>query len=439
MGYIEHEGGGARANLLLVKTRSAVSTTVVAIIVIVVVVIGGAAYYYASTRSGPQKTIGVVFDVGHRGDLSFNDMAYLGAQNVATQYLGCSSGSTDPCIQQLESNSANDYVTNLQHLASESNPPSLIVAVGFLMTDAINSTARQYPNQNFAIIDGFVPGLPNVLSIQFRTDQGAAVAGALAAYASSCYGGSKVGLVLGIEIPVLWTFEIGYKWGVSWAYNYSQTHGTAINSNLQTTANNHPVIYKYTGSFNDPSLGQAAATAQFNQGAIVSYNVAGSTGNGIFTAAQSLAPSGATMGPPFGIGVDSDQDWVAPGFVLASQMKRVDTAVFQTFQLVNNGSFRSVVSKDGGVLTLGMSTGAVAISSVNDVKTFLQIAQSAGKTVNATKITNQITAMRNAVIAKCGDIYSIANTLTTMIKSGQVSVPYVLTQNAVNYWRSRYG
>lgn len=425
---------------MLVKNRSAVSTSVIAIIVIIIVVIGGGAYYYYTQVSGgPQKTIGVVFDVGGRGDLSFNDMAALGADNVATQILGCSSSNVAPCEQFLTSSNSNDYVTNLQKLASEANPPTLIVAVGFLMTDAVNSTARQYPNQNFAIIDGLVPGLPNVLSIQFRTDQGAAVAGALAAYATSCYGGSKIGLVLGIEIPVLWTFEIGYKWGVSWAYNYSQTHGTAINSNLQTTATNHPVIYKYTGTFSDPAQGQAAATAQFNQGAVVSYNVAGSTGNGIFTAAQNLAPSGATMGPPFGIGVDSDQDWVAPGFVLASQMKRVDTAVFQSFQLANNGSFRSVVSKNGGVLTLGMSTGAVAISTVNDVQTFLQIAQSAGKTVNATQITNQIQAMRNAVVAKCGDIYSIANTLTSMIKSGQVSVPYVLTQTDVNYWRSRYG
>jgi basic membrane protein A len=199
------------------------------------------------------------------------------------------------------------------------------------------------------------------------------------------------------------------------------------------------VVYQYTGSFSDPAKGEAAATAQFNQGAVVSYNVAGSTGNGIFTAAQKLAPSGATMGPPFGIGVDSDQDWVAPGFVLASQMKRVDTAVFQSGQLALNGSFRSAVSKNGGVLTLGMSSGAVAISTVNDVQTFLQIAASSGKSVNATKVSGQIQTMRNAVTAKCGDIYATANTLATLIKSGQVTVPYVLTQTAVNYWRGRYG
>ncbi len=414
---------------MLVKTRSAISTSVAAIVVIVLIVVaGGAYYYYTRVAGGPKKSIGVVFDVGGRGDLSFNDMAALGADNAAKQY--------NLDTQYLQSANSNDYVTNLQKLASESNPPVLIVAVGFLMTDAVNQTARQFPKQNFTIIDGFVPGLPNVLSVQFRTDQGAAVAGALAAYATSCYSGTKVGLVLGIEIPVLWTFEIGYKWGVSWAYNYSVTQGHPITVGQPAT---QPVIYQYTGSFNDPAKGEAAATTQFNQGAVVSYNVAGSTGNGIFTAAQKLAPSGATMGPPFGIGVDSDQDWIAPGFVLASQMKRVDTAVFQSTQMALNGSFRSVVSKNSGVLTLGMSSGAVAISTVNDVQTFLQIAQSAGKNVSATTIENKITDMRNSVIFKCGDIYSYANHLTDLIKSGQVNVPYVLAHDAVVYWRSRYG
>lgn len=177
------------------KNRSAVSTSVVAIIIIVLVAVAGGSYYYYVTQvaAGPQKTIGVVFDVGGRGDLSFNDMAAPGADNVAAQLFGCSSSSTAPCEQFLTSSNSNDYVTNLQKLASEPNPPVLIVAVGFLMTDAVNQTSRQYPKQNFAIIDGFVPGLPNVLSIQFRTDQGAAVAGALAAYATSCCGGSAHG------------------------------------------------------------------------------------------------------------------------------------------------------------------------------------------------------------------------------------------------------
>lgn len=421
---------------MLTKKRNAIAKSVTAAIVIVIVAAGGLGYYFlVPSATTPTKSIGVVFDVGGRGDLSFNDMAALGADNAAKQLLGCPSNPA-PCEQFLQSANSNDYVTNLQKLASETNPPVLIVAVGFLMTDALNQTARQYPKQSFAIIDGYLPGLPNVLSIQFRTDQGAAVAGALAAFATSCYGGSKVGLVLGIEIPVLWTFEIGYKWGVSWAYNYSQTLGKPISVGTPGT---HPVIYQYTGSFNDPAKGQAAATAQFNQGAVVSYNVAGSTGNGIFTAAQNLAPAGAKMGPPFGIGVDSDQDWVAPGFILASQMKRVDTAVFQSAQLALNGSFSSVVSKGNGILTLDMKNGGVALSTVSDITTFLQIAQTSGKSVNATQIQNAVTAMRTAVTNKCGDIYGYANTLATQIKSGQVNVPYVLASDQVKLWRSVYG
>jgi len=421
---------------LLVKKRSAITRSVTAAIVIIIVVVGVGAYYlYTATAPAPTKKIGVVFDVGGRGDLSFNDMAALGADNAAKQLLGCANNPAT-CEEFLQSANSNDYVTNLQKLASEPNPPVLIVAVGFLMTDALNQTARQFPKQNFAIIDGYLPGLPNVLSIQFRTDQGGAVAGALAAFATSCYGGRNVGLVLGIEIPVLWTFEIGYKWGVSWAYNYSQTLGKPISVGAPGT---HPVIYQYTGSFSDPAKGEAAATTQFNQGAVVSYNVAGATGNGIFTAAQKLAPAGAKTGPPFAIGVDSDQDWIAPGFVLASQMKRVDTAVFQSAQLSLNGSFSSVVSKGNGILTLDMKSGGVALSTVNDVTTFLQIAKSSGKTVDATAIQNSVTAMRTAVTDKCGDIYGYANTLATQIKGGQVTVPYVLTSDKIKLWRSVYG
>lgn len=430
---------------MLVKSRNAVSTSVIVIVVIAIIVIaGGSYYYYTTVSSGPKGTIGVVFDVGGRGDLSFNDMAALGADNAATQLLGCTATTKGQCEQFLQSATSDDYTKNLATLASESNPPVLIVAVGFLMQQAVNQTAKQYPNQKFAIIDSAVPGLPNVLGINFKTNEGAAVAGVIAAAVSSCYSAdsnspykNKVGLVLGIEIPVLWTFEIGYKWGVAWAENNSQQYlGHAILNNAPVK---DVVLYKYTGTFSDPATGQAEALNEFNAGAAVSYNVAGATGNGIFTAAQQKAGTSATVGPPFGIGVDSDQDWVAPGFVLASQMKRVDVGVYQAAQLALNGSFSKKATDTGGVWTLGMASGNVAISTVNDLGTFLSIAVSAGKNINQADITNKINNMRSAVTTKCGDVYAFANQLTTQIKSGQVNIPYVLTQDQVTYWRGIYG
>ncbi len=426
------------------KKGKAVSTSVAAVIVIVIIVVaGGAYYYYTQTSTTAHKTIGVVFDIGGRGDLSFNDMAALGADNAAKTILGCPSDPT-PCEHFLQSGTSADYLPNLRQLASLNPPPVLIVAVGFLMGDAVNQTARQFPNQNFAIVDDVVPGLPNLLGLTFNTNEGGAAAGALAAFVSDCYsklgqGSYKVGNVLGIEIPVLWTFEVGYKWGVSWAENYSQTAlGHTI---LQGQPVKNVVLYKYTGSFNDPAKGKAEALNEFNAGAVVSYNVAGSTGNGIFDAAQAIAQQkGQTTGPPFGIGVDSDQDWVAPGYILASQMKRVDVAVATAAQLAVNGSFASVVQKTGADLGFSMASGGVAISTVNDVNTFLAIAVSAGKTgLNATDIKAKITAMRNQVTQTCGPVYDYVNTLVNQIKTGQVHVPLAFTSDAIKLWRSRYG
>lgn len=419
---------------MLMKKGKAVSTSVAAITVIVLIAVAGGAYYfYNQQTTSTKKSIGVVFDVGGRGDLSFNDMAALGADKASSAF--------NLQEQFLQSSKADDYVTNLRTLASQANPPVIIVAVGFLMNDAVNQTAKQYPNQKFAIIDGYGPLPSNVLISNFKTNEGAAVAGVLAAAVSDCYsklgqGSNKVGLVLGVEIPVLWTFEIGYKWGISWAENNSQTGlGHSI---LNNAAVKNVVLYKYTGSFSDPALGKAEALNEFNAGAVVSYNVAGATGNGIFDAAKALAKN-QTLGPPFGIGVDSDQDWVAPGLILASQMKRVDTAVYQSTQLALNGSFDSVVKKNSGTLVLGMSSGGVAISTVNDLGTFLQIATTAGKTLNTADITNKINYMRAQVVKQCGDVYAFANTLTTQIKSGQVQIPYVLSQRDVTAWRSKYG
>ncbi len=431
---------------MLVKRNKGISAAATAVIIILIVVAGVAIYYlytssqsqqYSTQPSSTQtsqtsvttsnKTIGVVFDVGGRGDLSFNDMAYLGAtkaaQDFGLQVIG------------LQSPTQNDYVPNLEKLAGSKNPPVIIIAVGFLLTDAVNKTAREFPNQKFAIIDGFVPGLPNVLNVGFKENEGSAVVGALAAFVADCYsnkgmGQYSVGNVLGIPIPVLYKFEIGYKWGVHWAMNYSKQIGKPIH--------NITVLYKYTNTFNDPTVGEQTALAQFQQGAVVSYNVAGATGNGIFKAAQEVA-QGKTMGPPFGIGVDSDQDWIAPGFILASMEKRVDVGVYVATQLALNGSWNDYMQKHQGSLQLGMKEGGIKMSDVADVQQFLQIAAQAGKTLNATDIMNRIQEMRNKVVQDCGPVYDYANTLANLIKTGQVSVPYVVTTDALNYWRNRLG
>ena len=415
------------------KKGRAISTTVAAVIVIIIVAAAGGAYYYSTqvtpaghTTTQPVGSIGVVHDVGGSGDLSFNDMATLGATRAAKAF------NLNTSI--VDSPTQNDYVPNLEALARKTPAPILIVGVGFLLSDAVNKTAREFPKQSFAIVDGYVPGLPNVLNVGYKENEGSAVVGALAAFVASCYsakgqGSNSIGVVLGIPIPVLYKFEIGYKWGVSWAKNYSSSLGKPI-SNVQ-------VLWKYTNSFTDTTLGDQTATAQFSQGAVVSYNVAGLTGKGIFTAAQRIGSSkGQTQGPPFGIGVDSDQDWIAPGWIIASMMKRVDVGVYTATQLAVNGSFNSFVQSHGGFLTLGMKEGGIAMSQLSDLATFLPLSKTP---VNKTDIQNKVQNLRNKITQDCGPVYDYATNLANLIKAGQIQVPSVTATADLNYWRSRYG
>ncbi|MGC9181681.1 MAG: BMP family lipoprotein [Thermogladius sp.] len=384
-----------------------VSRTLVAILIIIVVVVAGLGvwYYYSAQKPAVQATttttttpatqvtpttttttttpvtkykIAVVYDIGGRGDLSFNDMAYMGAMR-AKQELGVD-------VREVQSVTEQDYLPNLRTLAS-SGEYLVIIAVGFLMSSAVDQVAQEYPNQLFAIIDAYV-NRSNVLSVLFREHEGSALVGALAGMVAHYYNCSAVGVVLGMEIPVLYKFEAGYYWGIRYGEQvYAQQTGQQVKP-LR-------ILYTYTGSFNDPAKGRTATEAQLAQGACVVYNVAGATGLGIIQAAEAAGKAaGKQYGPPFAIGVDSDQDWIAPGFVIASMEKRVDVGVFEAVKRAIEYR-EGRISQYGGVLELGLSVRGVDISSVDDLQTFLQIAQQAGRQVNATDIIQKVQAMRS--------------------------------------------
>ncbi|MCD6524158.1 MAG: BMP family ABC transporter substrate-binding protein [Thermococcus sp.] len=291
--------------------------------------------------------IAIVYDVGGRGDLSFNDMAYLGASRAAKDF--------NLELVELQSNSEDDYYKNLETLA-KAKKYKLIIAVGYMMTDAVNATAKKYPDQKFAIVDGYIPDRDNVMSIQFKENEGSALAGALAGLIAANDGKDKVGIVLGMEIPVLYKFEAGYRFGIKWAEEYyKQKTGNDVNID---------VLYQYTGVFNDAAKGKAAADTQLQNGAWVIYQVAGGTGLGVFDAVKEyLKAHGKEMGPPFAIGVDSAQDWIKPGVIIASMMKRVDVGVYNAVKAVVEGNFH------GGVVELGLKENGVGLSTVDDVMT----------------------------------------------------------------------
>ncbi|ALM74656.1 BMP family lipoprotein [Thermococcus barophilus] len=309
------------------------------------------------TQSSPAQTateekpklkgaIAVVYDIGGRGDLSFNDMAYMGASKAAKDF-GLE-------LKEVQSKSESDYLPNLRLLA-QSGKYDLIIAVGFMMTDAVKQVADEFPNQKFAIVDGFIPDKPNVVSILFKENEGSALAGALAGLIAANDGKDKVGIVLGIEIPVLYKFEGGYRFGIKWAEDYYKKR-TGKDVNIE-------VLYTYTGSFTDPAKGKTAAQAQLGQGAWVIYQVAGAVGLGVFDAvSEYLKSQGKEMGPPFAIGVDSAQDWIKPGVIIASMMKRVDVGVYKAVEMVVKGKWK------GGIMELGLADGGVGLSTIDDVK-----------------------------------------------------------------------
>jgi basic membrane protein A len=307
--------------------------------------IGGGGSSGTSTASEKKGAIAIVYDVGGRGDLSFNDMAYLGASKAAKDF--------NLDLVELQSNSEDDYAKNLETLASQKKY-LVIIAVGFMMTDAVKQVADEYPDQKFAIIDGYIPDKSNVMSILFKENEGSALAGALAGLIAANDGKDKVGIVLGMEIPVLYKFEAGYRFGVKWAEDYyKQKEGKDVNID---------VLYQYTGSFGDAAKGKAAAQAQLSQGAWVIYQVAGGTGLGVFDAVdEALKAQGKKMGPPFAIGVDSAQDWIKPGVIIASMMKRVDVGVYTAVKDAVEGTFK------GGIVELGLKEGGVGLSTVDDV------------------------------------------------------------------------
>jgi len=425
-------------------SKSAI-TRMQAILIVVVVLIaaaGAAAWYFANPPAPPVKKIAVVSDIGGRGDLSFNDMGYKGGAE-AEKAFGVK-------MVELVSKTEADYVPNLETAAKDPDV-ILVVGIGFLLSDALNRTAWKYPDKNFAGIDTFLGGSPNLLNIVFEEHKGSAIVGALATLAAAQYGYPHIGVVLGIEIPTLWKFEIGYKWGADWALKWYQNKFGKSAPVIGDTPVRDRVLWTYTGTFSDITKGYEAAKAMYAQNAVAVYNVAGPLGLGLNQAVQEIATAkGLTMGPPFWIGVDANQDWINPGFVLASMMKRVDKGVYFATQLVVEGKFRQVVADTKGFATLGIGTTiagipmtGISVSTLADLDEFIQMGVDAekltGKTVlpmSPADIKSKVTAMRNAVPSW---IWDAEKDLETAISNDPTLVPLATTKDVVDQWRATLG
>ncbi len=248
--------------------------------------------------------IGLVLSVGGLGDKSFNDSAYEGLTRAAEE-LGI-----DPLYGQPEQMAEDEKY--LRQYAEEGL--DLVIGVGFLMKDALEQVAGEFPDTRFAIIDAQVDE-PNVASLIFREHEGSFLVGAIAGLVTST---GKVGFIGGMDIPLIHKFEVGYAEGVK-----------HVRPDVE-------VLVAYAGSgpqaFHDPVKGKSLALSQFDRGADIIFQAAGSAGNGVIDAALERGL--------FAIGVDANQNYMAPGHVLTSMLKRVDISVFEIVNDVVEGRFK---------------------------------------------------------------------------------------------------
>ncbi len=277
-----------------------------------------------TTEAKPLK-VGIVLSIGGLGDKSFNDSAYRGLE-MAQKDLGIEFKYVEPASPSEDEGYLREY--------AEAGY-DLVIATGFLMKDATEKVAKDFPDVKFALIDE-VSALPNVASLLFAEDQGSFLVGALAAMMSKT---GNVGFVGGMEIPLIQKFQKGYEMGAKYV-NPSIKVGS-----LYTSGSN---------PFNDPVRGKENALSLIKQGADVVYHAAGGTGKGVIDA--------AVEAKVFAIGVDSNQDSKAKGTVLTSMVKNVDIAVYNTIKAVKEGTFKA------GEQRLGVAEGGVGTTDFEFTK-----------------------------------------------------------------------
>ena len=269
------------------------------------------------TNDEPLK-IGLVTDVGGVEDQSFNQSAWEGLQR-AEKELGVH-------INYLPSNTDADYGPNIETFVDEGY--DLIICVGYMLAEATRTAALNYPEQQFAIVDDLSNSdLDNVACMMFRQEQASYLVGYVAGMTTES---NKVGLVLGMASENMHLFGYGYTAGV-------------LSANPDVT-----ILQANSNSFGDPALGTSIATNFITNGADVIFHAAAATGTGIISECEAKGIKA--------IGVDSDQNYLAPETVITSAMKRVDNAVYDTVEKLVNGTL------DSGITVYDLSNEGVDIA-----------------------------------------------------------------------------
>lgn len=272
-----------------------------------------------------QVKVGLILDKGGKDDKSFNSAAYEGATR-AQKELGI----------ELKYVEATD-VTAMEslHRSFAKKKYNLIIGIGFAQTDAVKKVAAQNPEQKFVIVDGEIQA-PNVRSLLFAEHEGSFLVGVIAAKQSKT---GKIGFIGGMDIPLIRRFALGYAAGAKYT-----------NPQIKVSENYIGVTGE---AWNNPAKAKELALAQFQSGVDITFVAAGASGNGVFDAAEEKKK--------FAIGVDSNQNWIKPGIILTSMLKRVDLAVYESIAQLTKSQFQA------GIVYLGLKDKAIdyAVDSYN--------------------------------------------------------------------------
>ncbi len=264
--------------------------------------------------------VGIVFDAGGKDDKSFNTACWQGALRARDEF-GIELRDVEPDNPSVVESAIRGYAEQ---------GFDLVIGIGFAAAPYINDVASEFPEKKFAVVDdtGKVVDQPNAVSLTFDEHEGSYLVGVIAAAKSQT---GTIGFIGGMDIPLIRKFELGYELGAK-----------SVNPDVK-------VLQNYAGvtlaAWSDRTRGRELAMSQYDRGADIIFAAAGVTGLGAFDAAEEKGK--------FVIGVDANQNYIRPGRVLTSMLKRSDLAVYETVKAVVDGTF------SGGRRVMGLENDGV--------------------------------------------------------------------------------
>ena len=298
-------------------------------------IVGGTIVVPETTErgGGEDVTAALVFDIGGRGDQSFNDSAAAGLDRAA-DFLR---------VNTTEASPNPDGSNRAELLQLSADGANLVIGVGFLFGESITEVAANNPDTYFGIIDSAPDGTDNLAGLVFAEHEGSFLVGAAAALKSTT---GTVGFIGGVDIPLIRRFHAGFEAGV---------HAVDPSIEILDAYVTEPPDFD---GWSQPAEGKIIAQSMYEAGADVIYHAAGGTGAGLFEAAKEFSEAGDSK--VWAIGVDSDQYWTSAEevrpYILSSMLKRVDVAVYSTIERVVNGTF------SGGVTVFDLAANGVGYS-----------------------------------------------------------------------------